>query len=46
MSFFLYRTARAGTLRAVGDSYEAAHAIGYPVIAIRFGAVLFGGMAL
>jgi simple sugar transport system permease protein len=29
----------------VGDSHEAAHAIGYPVIAIRFAAVLFGGLA-
>ena len=30
-------------LRAVGESPESAHAIGYPVTAIRYGAVLFGG---
>ncbi|MEI7714388.1 MAG: ABC transporter permease [Rhodospirillales bacterium] len=30
-------------LRAVGDSHDAAHALGYAVIPIRYGAVLFGG---
>ena len=30
-------------LRAVGDSHEAAHALGYRVIAIRYAAVAFGG---
>jgi simple sugar transport system permease protein len=45
VSFFLYRTRPGLALRAVGDSHEAAHAIGYPVIAIRFAAVLFGGLA-
>ncbi|PPQ28726.1 ABC transporter permease [Rhodopila globiformis] len=30
-------------MRAVGDSHEAAHALGYPVVAIRYGAVAFGG---
>jgi simple sugar transport system permease protein len=30
-------------LRAVGDSHDAAHALGYPVIGIRYGAVVFGG---
>lgn len=30
-------------LRAVGDSHDAAHALGYPVIAIRYAAVVFGG---
>ena len=30
-------------LRAVGDSDQSAHAIGYPVIAIRYAAVAFGG---
>jgi len=30
-------------LRAVGDSHDAAHAIGYSVNRIRFGATLFGG---
>ena len=30
-------------MRAVGDSHDAAHALGYPVIAIRYAAVAFGG---
>ncbi|GAB3242881.1 ABC transporter permease [Chitinimonas naiadis] len=30
-------------LKAVGESPEAAHAIGYKVVALRYGAVLFGG---
>jgi simple sugar transport system permease protein len=40
---FLYRTRAGLTLRAVGESPQSAHAIGYPVIAIRYLAVLFGG---
>ncbi|WP_193141519.1 MULTISPECIES: ABC transporter permease [unclassified Meridianimarinicoccus] len=35
---------RAGLiLRAVGESHEAAHALGYKVVRIRFLAILFGG---
>ena len=30
-------------LRAVGDSHDAAHALGYRVVLIRYAAVLFGG---
>lgn len=30
-------------LRAIGESPDSAHAIGYPVIALRYVAVLFGG---
>ncbi|CEJ11462.1 Branched-chain amino acid transport system / permease component [bacterium YEK0313] len=41
--WFLYR-ARAGlVLRAVGESHGSAHALGFPVLRIRFFAVLFGG---
>ena len=43
MSWFLYHTRAGLVLRAVGESPESAHAIGYPVIAIRFLATLFGG---
>ena len=43
MARFLYRTHAGLALRSVGDSHDAAHAIGYPVIAIRFAATLFGG---
>ena len=31
-------------IRAVGENPAAARALGYPVIAIRYGAVLFGGL--
>ncbi len=30
-------------LRAVGDSHDAAHSLGYAVVPIRYAAVLFGG---
>lgn len=43
VSWFLYRTHAGLVLRSIGDSHDAAHAIGYPVIAIRYGAVAFGG---
>jgi ABC-type uncharacterized transport system permease subunit len=43
VQLFLYRTRAGLVLRAVGESPQAAHAIGYPVIAIRYAAVLFGG---
>lgn len=41
--WFLYRTHAGLVLRAVGDSHDAAHAIGFPVIRIRYLAVMFGG---
>jgi simple sugar transport system permease protein len=40
---FLYRTRAGLVLRAVGESPSSAHAIGYPVIRIRYLAVMFGG---
>lgn len=43
LSWFLYRSRAGLVLRAVGESPESAHAIGYPVIAIRYLATLFGG---
>jgi len=43
VSWFLYRTRFGLVLRAVGEAPESAHAIGYPVIRIRYLAVLFGG---
>jgi simple sugar transport system permease protein len=43
VGWFLYRTHAGLVLRAVGDSHDAAHAIGYPVVVIRRRAVLFGG---
>ena len=41
--YFLYRSRAGLVLRAVGESPSSAHAIGYPVIRIRYLAVLFGG---
>jgi len=38
------RFTRAGlVLRAVGESHDAAHALGYKVVRIRIAAILFGG---
>ena len=43
VTWFLYRSRAGLILRAVGDSHDAAHAMGYSVIKIRFLAILFGG---
>lgn len=43
VAWFLFHTRAGMVLRAVGENHEAAHAIGYKVIAIRFGALAFGG---
>lgn len=43
VSVFLYRTKAGLVLRAVGEAPDAAHAIGYRVIAIRYLALIFGG---
>lgn len=39
----LFKTRAGLILRAVGESPQSAHAIGYPVVRIRYLAVLFGG---
>ena len=41
--YFLMRSRPGLILRAVGDAPVSAHATGFPVIAIRYLAVLFGG---
>jgi general nucleoside transport system permease protein len=43
IAWFLYRSRAGLVLRSVGESPESAHAIGYPVIRIRYLATLFGG---
>jgi general nucleoside transport system permease protein len=43
VAWFLYRSRAGLVLRAVGESPESAHALGYRVRLIRFGAVLAGG---
>jgi simple sugar transport system permease protein len=43
LAWFLYRSRAGLVLRAVGESPESAHALGYPVRRIRFFAVVAGG---
>jgi len=43
ISYFLYRSKAGLLLRAIGESPTSAHSIGYPVIQIRYLAVMFGG---
>ena len=43
LSWFLYRSRAGLVLRAVGESPESAHALGYPVRRIRLAAVVVGG---
>jgi simple sugar transport system permease protein len=44
IAWFLSRTKGGLILRTIGESPEIAHAIGYPVVKIRYLAVLFGGL--
>lgn len=41
--WFLFKTRAGLILRAVGESHDSAHALGYSVIGIRYAAVAFGG---
>ncbi len=41
--WFMYRTRAGLVVRAVGESPESAHAMGYSVIGIRYAAIAFGG---
>ena len=43
IAWFLYKSRPGLVLRSIGESPESAHAIGYPVIPIRYLATLFGG---
>lgn len=43
VSWFMYRTRPGLILRGIGESPQSGHALGYSVIRIRYGAVLFGG---
>jgi simple sugar transport system permease protein len=43
--WWIFRSSKLGlVIRAVGEAPEAAHAVGYNVIAVRFCAVLVGGL--
>ena len=43
LAWFLYRSRAGLVLRAIGESPESAHALGYPVRRIRLAAVVLGG---
>jgi len=43
VAWFLGRTRAGLVLKAVGESHDSAHAIGYDVVAVRYLATLFGG---
>ena len=43
ISYFFYKTKAGLILRAVGESHNSAHALGYSVIKIRFLSIIFGG---
>ena len=43
VAFVLQRTRLGLIVRAIGENHDAAHAIGYPVIAYRYLALMFGG---
>lgn len=43
VAWFLTKTRGGLILRAVGENHDAAHAIGYSVVGIRYLAVMFGG---
>ena len=43
VAWFLYKSRAGLVLRAVGESPESAHALGYPVRRIRMAAVMVGG---
>jgi len=43
ISYFFYKTKSGLILRAIGESHNSAHALGYNVLKVRFAAILFGG---
>lgn len=43
VSRVMTRTRTGLVIRAVGDNHHSAHALGYNVIAVRYGCILFGG---
>lgn len=43
VSWFLYRSRAGLVLRSIGESPTVAHSVGFPVIAVRYCATLFGG---
>lgn len=44
VAFVMARTRLGLIIRAVGDNHSSAHALGYPVVKVRYGCILFGGL--
>ena len=44
VGFFLNNTRAGLILRAIGNNHDSAHALGYSVLRVRCGAVIFGGV--
>jgi simple sugar transport system permease protein len=42
-AYVLFRTKAGLIIRAVGDSHQSAHALGYSVVGVRYLCVMFGG---
>lgn len=43
VAWVLAKTRTGLIIRAIGENHDAAHAIGYPVVAYRYAALMFGG---
>lgn len=43
VAWFLTSTRGGLIIRAIGENHDAAHAIGYPVVAYRYATLMFGG---
>lgn len=43
VSWFLAKTRTGLIIRAIGENHDAAHTIGYPVVAYRYATLAFGG---
>jgi simple sugar transport system permease protein len=44
VAFVMARTRLGLIIRAVGNNHSSAHALGYPVVKVRYGCILFGGL--
>ncbi len=43
VTYVLFKTRTGLIIRAVGGNHNSAHALGYNVVAVRYGTILFGG---
>lgn len=45
VAYILARTRLGLVIRAIGGNHHSAHALGYPVVLVRYGCIAFGGAA-